>query len=521
MKSRPRGGRSSLARLLARSGLLLGLAAFAVALTGCSKPVPMSMEPLTPLTLAPGQTVRVGLQVDRKGNKGPIQIEVVGVPEGITAASGGIPAGKSEGELEVAASEQLGDEELKARLQVIAKIGAPSSTADSRSSFATMRMAALGSNVDPTRADKVLAAKSAPAGKQPAAPGGVSAARSTDNSDEAAGTMPDDTSDDLPETVPGTMASATPETTPETMPRTMPNAMPGAKPASMPGTMPRSMPGAKPANMPGAKPASMPGTKPASMPGAKPGSMPSAQPGARPNTMPGAMPGALPKVPRPTPSVASPATPPSPTQAEETLEVTVTKIVLPRFRPPAETTIEPGQTVAIGLVVDRATYHGPMELEVRAPRKFTCQVGRLAADQDTATLQVRASQDVRDGKTEVRVFATVLGRMVDVRVPLRVERTPFDMSALQVRTWTDKTGGHKTEGRLLGVQDGVVRLKRTDGNTVTVPLEQLSLESRAFVREHTLSSGEVKRDRFADLIEKVEPSVVQVKVSRILSASTW
>jgi len=58
-------------------------------------------------------------------------------------------------------------------------------------------------------------------------------------------------------------------------------------------------------------------------------------------------------------------------------------------------------------------------------------------------------------------------------------RDPAD----ELRTWTDSSGQFQIKARLLGAKDGSVRLRREDGQTLTVALEKLSEEDREFVRE--------------------------------------
>ena len=52
------------------------------------------------------------------------------------------------------------------------------------------------------------------------------------------------------------------------------------------------------------------------------------------------------------------------------------------------------------------------------------------------------------------------------------------------RTWTDTTGTFKVEAELLGVEDGLVRLKKEDGTVVSVPLARLSVADRTFLMEN-------------------------------------
>ena len=57
-------------------------------------------------------------------------------------------------------------------------------------------------------------------------------------------------------------------------------------------------------------------------------------------------------------------------------------------------------------------------------------------------------------------------------------------SVVVARTWTDTTGDFKVEAELLGVEDGLVRLKKEDGTVVSVPLARLSAADRTFLKEN-------------------------------------
>jgi hypothetical protein len=48
------------------------------------------------------------------------------------------------------------------------------------------------------------------------------------------------------------------------------------------------------------------------------------------------------------------------------------------------------------------------------------------------------------------------------------------------REWSDSTGGYKIVARIVDADDTSVTLKKTDGSVVTVPLDRLSSESKAF-----------------------------------------
>ena len=53
--------------------------------------------------------------------------------------------------------------------------------------------------------------------------------------------------------------------------------------------------------------------------------------------------------------------------------------------------------------------------------------------------------------------------------------TPF-------RTWSDKTGEHHIEARFAGFGGGIVKLKKKDGTTVELPIENLSDEDQKWIR---------------------------------------
>lgn len=51
----------------------------------------------------------------------------------------------------------------------------------------------------------------------------------------------------------------------------------------------------------------------------------------------------------------------------------------------------------------------------------------------------------------------------------------------EFRTWTDSTGEFKVTAKLGGRLDDTVRLIKEDGSTITVPIEKLSAEDKAFL----------------------------------------
>lgn len=56
--------------------------------------------------------------------------------------------------------------------------------------------------------------------------------------------------------------------------------------------------------------------------------------------------------------------------------------------------------------------------------------------------------------------------------------------AQQPRTWTDASGKHRTRATLVEVVDGSVKLKKTDGKTITVPIDRLSEADKNWLEKH-------------------------------------
>lgn len=77
----------------------------------------------------------------------------------------------------------------------------------------------------------------------------------------------------------------------------------------------------------------------------------------------------------------------------------------------------------------------------------------------------------------------------------------------EVRTWTDSSGKHTTEAELVSVDDDAVKLRRTDGTLVTVPLKKLSEADQKFVAEHLAASRSPAKEREESPMseEEIEP----------------
>ena len=64
-----------------------------------------------------------------------------------------------------------------------------------------------------------------------------------------------------------------------------------------------------------------------------------------------------------------------------------------------------------------------------------------------------------------------------------------------LRTWTDRSGTHHTEASFIECKDGIVRLKRKDGQTIKIPLGSLSGADREYVRQHTPGNNDAPADK--------------------------
>ena len=58
-----------------------------------------------------------------------------------------------------------------------------------------------------------------------------------------------------------------------------------------------------------------------------------------------------------------------------------------------------------------------------------------------------------------------------------------------MRTWNDATGAFSVEAQFAGVEDGKVKLKKSNGKTVSVTLDQLSKEDQDYVAEQTAAKS--------------------------------
>jgi hypothetical protein len=72
----------------------------------------------------------------------------------------------------------------------------------------------------------------------------------------------------------------------------------------------------------------------------------------------------------------------------------------------------------------------------------------------------------------------------EVRLKSKAQKPPAAF-----RTWTDNTGSFKVSAEFVSFGNGKVKLRKQDGNEVTVPLERLSTADVEFVRERCREHG--------------------------------
>jgi hypothetical protein len=72
------------------------------------------------------------------------------------------------------------------------------------------------------------------------------------------------------------------------------------------------------------------------------------------------------------------------------------------------------------------------------------------------------------------------------------EKRPLDASPPQneLRTWTSSTGKFTIEAEFVGVENGNVQLRKSDGKSITVPLAKLSDDDQQFIKGQSLNGAE-------------------------------
>jgi len=120
-------------------------------------------------------------------------------------------------------------------------------------------------------------------------------------------------------------------------------------------------------------------------------------------------------------------------EAEQPLELTVNKVNLPGFSPIGQVILQPGAKKVIDVPLERNGYEGPIALRVvELPDKFGARVAAVGIDQTATKLEVTAAADAPEGARTIRVVTTVYGRTVETKVPVQVDRRPYQVKSFMV-----------------------------------------------------------------------------------------
>ena len=105
-------------------------------------------------------------------------------------------------------------------------------------------------------------------------------------------------------------------------------------------------------------------------------------------------------------------------------------------------------------------------------------------------------------------------RPIVIQQPARPEPVVKPKSVHELRTWTDASGRHKTEAEFLGLHDGLVRMRKSDGKIVDVALRKLSDGDQDFVVQAANEPGAAARMALSftppavSLASRIEPGPV-------------
>ncbi len=87
------------------------------------QPEPIELGTLSPVDLLPAGAGKTKLSIERRGNRGTIEVKVGGLPKGVSAVAAPIPADTANGEILLKATADTGDEEVVAEATVTVSVG--------------------------------------------------------------------------------------------------------------------------------------------------------------------------------------------------------------------------------------------------------------------------------------------------------------------------------------------------------------------------------------------------------------
>ncbi len=113
-------------------------------------------------------------------------------------------------------------------------------------------------------------------------------------------------------------------------------------------------------------------------------------------------------------------------RGQQPVSIIVKKAPLPSFTPLAAVSLSPGGSASVKVGLDREGFNGPIQITVDGlPAKVTAQPLQVAADQNSANLQLAAAADTPDAAKSVRVLANAGGRVVETELHITIERFAF------------------------------------------------------------------------------------------------
>ena len=104
------------------------------------------------------------------------------------------------------------------------------------------------------------------------------------------------------------------------------------------------------------------------------------------------------------------------------------------------------------------------------------------ADDNAAADEPSDSEDA-DGEEEAEQADDDMDDLFGAQPQPSVLENPGGLASERLRRWVDNTGRYETQGRLVKLMDGKVRLLKDNGRTTTVPLGRLSAVDLDFVRQ--------------------------------------
>jgi len=120
-------------------------------------------------------------------------------------------------------------------------------------------------------------------------------------------------------------------------------------------------------------------------------------------------------------------------EAEQPLELAVNKVKLPSFLPIGQVILQPGAKKVIDVPMERNGYEGPIGLRVvELPEKFGATVAAVGIDQTATKLEVTTAADAPEGAKTIRVVTTLYGRTIEAKVPVQVDRRPYQVKSFMV-----------------------------------------------------------------------------------------